>query len=138
MDQIVNSINLIDFDRLKDKAAYGEEDPQLMTLADQLAFMYVTELISLYFGPYALALFGAAMVLVALVAPILIRFAIYRRPIKSVWVAIAIAAAFLIINTVVMSYLSKLGIITQATLLLTALTSYLILRKGHKQFVQPA
>ncbi|MGI5854798.1 MAG: hypothetical protein ACOX8I_10830 [Bacillota bacterium] len=68
----------------------------------------------------------------------MIRFAIYRRPIKSVWVAIAIAAAFLIINTVVMSYLSKLGIITQATLLLTALTSYLILRKGHKQLVQPA
>lgn len=51
MDQNVNSINLIDFDRLKDKAAYGEEDPQLMTLADQLAFMYVTEL-----TPYILVL----------------------------------------------------------------------------------
>lgn len=136
IDQIINSINLIGFDKLQDKAAYGEGEPLLSTLADQLGILSVTELIYVYYGPYALALFFMVTWLIALIPPILIRFSIYRKPVKSVWVAIAIAAVFLMANAALMTLLSSLGILIQGTLLLIALTSYLILRKGNRLLIQ--
>lgn len=136
-DQIINSINLIEFDKLRDQAAYGDgEDPMLMTLVDMLRYLRVTKLINFYYGPYVYAVFFVVIWLITLVPPVLIRYAIYRKPIKSVWVAILIAAVFLIANTAVMNVLSSLSVIIQGILLLIALGSYLILRKGHERLIQ--
>lgn len=122
-DQIINSISLSKFDMLS------------VTNKEQGDISSIQELLSLFYGDRWLVRIILSFIItwsIGLVPPLLIRYLIYGKPIKSIGLAIGVVTILYVANVVIFTLLKSQSK-SHGALLIIAFVSFWILRRGNRQ-----